>query len=246
MTKTIIETKKISKAFKKEQVLKDISIKVRKGTVYGLLGANGVGKSTFLKIITGILKADSGEIYFDGKLWERDQLLRIGSMIEGPAIYENLSAYDNLKVLILQLNLPEQRINEVLKLVNLTGTGKKKSGQFSLGMKQRLGIAMALINHPKLLILDEPTNGLDPLGIRELRELIHELTERGVSVLLSSHILSEVQLIADDIGILHDGVIGFEGPNDQEKHDLEQIFMSIVSGVAYCDKREAKTDVSGN
>lgn len=228
MTNYIIETKKIQKAYKKEIVLEDVSIHVKAGSVYGLLGANGVGKSTLLKILTGILKADAGEISLNGQLWHRHELEKIGSIIEGPAIYENLSAYDNLKVLCLMLDIPFSRIPEVLKTVGLGDTGNKKSGKFSLGMKQRLGIAMALINEPEILILDEPTNGLDPLGIRELRELIRSFAESGLTVILSSHILSEVQLIADDIGILHAGKIRFEGKNNQAEHDLEQIFLNIV------------------
>lgn len=137
-----------------------------------MLGANGAGKSTTLKMITGILKPTSGSIEFDGHTWQRSDLNHIGALIEMPPLYENLTAYENLKVRSTLLGLTDKKIEEVLQIVRLTETGRKRAGQFSLGMKQRLGIAIALLNSPKLLILDEPTNGLDPVGIEELRELI--------------------------------------------------------------------------
>ena len=142
-------------------------------------------------------------------------------------LYENLTAYENLKVRTILLGLPEQRINEVLELVDLQNTGKKKAGQFSMGMKQRLGIAVALLNNPSLLILDEPTNGLDPIGIGELRNLIRLFPQRGITVILSSHILSEVQLIADDIGIIANGRLGYEGKM-QHSENLEELFLKVV------------------
>ena len=200
---------------------------VEKGKVYGLLGPNGAGKSTTLKMLTGILKQSSGEIYFDGKPWSRNILSEIGALIENPPIYDNLSAWENLKVRALLLGVEEDRISEVLKIVSLTNTGKKRSGQFSLGMKQRLGIAMALLGNPKLLILDEPTNGLDPIGIEELRELIRSFPKQGMTVILSSHILSEVQLVADDVGIISNGILGYEGPLTPGQN-LEELFMQVV------------------
>ncbi|MCD0110561.1 ATP-binding cassette domain-containing protein, partial [Streptococcus agalactiae] len=156
----------------------------------GLLGPNGAGKSTTLKMITGMIHKTSGQICFEGHEWSREDLSDIGALIEMPALYENLSARENLKARTLLLGLPDSRIDEVLEIVSLKDTGKKKSGQFSLGMKQRLGIAIALLNNPKLLILDEPTNGLDPLGIQELRDLIRSFPEKGITVILSSHILA--------------------------------------------------------
>lgn len=149
-------------------------------------------------------------------------------LIETPPIYENLSAWENLKVRALILGETEERMREVLKIVDLTDTGKKLSGKFSLGMKQRLGIAMALLGHPKLLILDEPVNGLDPLGIQELRHLIRSFPDQGITVVVSSHILSEIQLTADYIGIMANGKLGYEGIVD-ESQDLEQLFMKIVA-----------------
>lgn len=151
----------------------------------------------------------------------------IGALIENPPIYDNLSAWENLKVRALLLGVEDGRISEVLKIVSLTNTGKKRSGQFSLGMKQRLGIAMALLGNPKLLILDEPTNGLDPIGIEELRELIRSFPKQGMTVILSSHILSEVQLVADDVGIISNGILGYEGPLTPGQN-LEELFMQVV------------------
>lgn len=223
----MLRTTDLSKSFKGQKAVNKVSLNIEKGRIYGLLGPNGAGKSTTLKMITGILKPTSGDMYFEGKPWSRDVLSDIGALIENPPIYDNLSARDNLKVRSLLLGVEEKRIDEVLQIVSLANTGKKKAGQFSLGMKQRLGIAMALLNRPKLLILDEPTNGLDPIGIEELRKLIRSFSEQGMTVILSSHILSEVQLIADHIGIISDGVLGYEGALDQSQ-DLEKLFMNVV------------------
>ena len=164
----MLQTTELCKSFKNQKAVNKVSLNIEKGTIYGLLGPNGAGKSTTLKMLTGMLKPTAGEIYFDGKPWDRRCLSEIGALIENPPIYENLSARDNLKVRSLLLGTDEKRIDDVLKMVSLTNTGKKKSGQFSMGMKQRLGIAMALLGNPKLLILDEPTNGLDPIGIEEI------------------------------------------------------------------------------
>lgn len=223
----MLRTTELSKSFKGQKAVNKVSLNIEKGKIYGLLGPNGAGKSTTLKMITGILKPTSGDMYFEGKPWSRDVLSDIGALIENPPIYDNLSARDNLKVRSLLLGVEEKRIDEVLQIVSLANTGKKKAGQFSLGMKQRLGIAMALLNRPKLLILDEPTNGLDPIGIEELRKLIRSFSEQGMTIILSSHILSEVQLIADHIGIISDGVLGYEGALDQSQ-DLEKLFMNVV------------------
>ena len=228
MSQNIIEIKNLEKSFKKQPVLKNISLSIPENCVYGLLGPNGAGKSTLLKMITGFMRPDSGQIVFQGHPWSRKDLKKIGGLIETPPIYENLSAWENLKVRALMLGETEDRIREVLKIVDLTDTGKKPSGKFSLGMKQRLGIAMALLGHPKLLILDEPVNGLDPLGIQELRHLIRSFPDQGITVVVSSHILSEIQLTADYIGIMANGRLGYEGIVD-ESQDLEQLFMKIVA-----------------
>ncbi|MHC1685076.1 MAG: lantibiotic protection ABC transporter ATP-binding protein [Clostridiaceae bacterium] len=227
MKDIILETKNLCKIFKKQQALKDISIKVPRNSIYGLLGPNGAGKSTLLKIIVGMLRVNSGEVLFDGHKWSREDLSYIGSLIESPPIYENLTAKENLKVRTIVLGLPDSRIEEVLHTVELENTGKKRAGQFSMGMKQRLGIAIALINNPKLLILDEPTNGLDPFGIQELRELIQSFPKRGITVILSSHMLSEVEQIADYIGIISGGVLGYQGEL-RKGENLENLFMEIA------------------
>ena len=228
MNSYILQTKDLCKDFKKQRVVNNISLSVMKNSIYGLLGPNGAGKSTTLKMIAGMLHPTSGKIIFEGHPWSRNDLTDIGALIEAPPLYENLTARENLKVRTLLLDLPDDRIDEVLKIVDLTNTGKKCAGQFSMGMKQRLGIAIALLNHPKLLILDEPTNGLDPIGIQELRGLIRSFPEQGITVLLSSHILSEVELIADHIGIISNGILGYEAKINPGE-DLESLFMQVVA-----------------
>ncbi|WP_374963427.1 lantibiotic protection ABC transporter ATP-binding protein [Lysinibacillus sp. RS5] len=224
----ILKTENLSKSFKGQTIVENLSLTIPRNTVYGLLGPNGAGKSTTLKMITGMLCPNAGKIFFNGHEWNRNDLQDIGVLIETPPLYENLTARENLKVRTIALGLPQSRIDEVLTIVDLTNTGKKRAGQFSLGMKQRLGIAIALLNYPKLLILDEPTNGLDPIGIQELRKLIRSFPEQGITVILSSHILSEVEQVVDEIGIIADGKLGYQGvaPQGQE---LESLFMQVVS-----------------
>ena len=223
----ILETKGLTKKYKNGIALDNVSIKVEKGMVYGLLGPNGAGKSTLLKIITRAIPKSSGEVIFENHLLAADDVKKIGAIIEHPAIYPNLTAYENLEVITTLLNIERKKIDEVLSMVSLTNTGKKLAKEFSLGMKQRLGIAMALINSPLLLILDEPTNGLDPVGIQELRELIKTLSGQGITIILSSHILSEVGQIADKIDILNKGCLSYEGQNT-DSSKLEDLFMEII------------------
>ena len=225
--KAILKTNNLCKDFKKQKAVKNVSITVRENSIYGLLGPNGAGKSTTLKMITGMLRPTSGKVLFNGHEWNRKDLEQIGALIETPPLYENLSAVENLEVRAKLLNIPKTRIDKVLKMVDLQNTGRKKAGQFSMGMKQRLGIAIALLNSPKLLILDEPTNGLDPIGIQELRSLIRSFSSKGITVILSSHILSEVQLIADDIGIISNGILGYEGQMNKDEN-LENLFVEVV------------------
>ena len=227
MDKLILETKNLTKTFGNQKAVDNISLKIKKNSIYSLLGPNGAGKSTTLKMITGMIHKTSGEIFFEGHKWSRDDLSDIGALIEIPALYENLSARENLKVRTLLLGLPDSRIDEVLEIVSLKDTGKKKSGQFSLGMKQRLGIAIALLNNPKLLILDEPTNGLDPLGIQELRDLIRSFPEKGITVILSSHILAEVEQTADHIGIINNGKLQYQNIINHDDN-LEELFMNVI------------------
>lgn len=223
----LLITKDLCKNYRHQKANDRISITVRKNSIYGLLGPNGAGKSTLLKIITGMIQPSSGEVFFDGRKWERKDLLKIGALIEEPPVYENLTAFENLKVRALLYNLPNSRIEEVLKLVGLTNTGKKKAGQFSMGMKQRLGIALALLNNPMLLILDEPTNGLDPIGVQDLRKLILSFPQKGITVILSSHLLSEVEQIADDIGIIANGKLWYQEAVHAHEN-LESLFMDVV------------------
>ena len=227
MDKLILETKNLTKIFGKQKAVDSISLKIKENSIYGLLGPNGAGKSTTLKMITGMIHKTSGEIFFEGHKWSRDDLSDIGALVEMPALYENLSARENLKVRTLLLGLPDSRIDEVLEIVSLKDTGKKKSGQFSLGMKQRLGIAIALLNNPKLLILDEPTNGLDPLGIQELRDLIRSFPKKGITVILSSHILAEVEQTADHIGIINNGKLQYQNVINHNDN-LEDLFMDVI------------------
>ena len=233
----VLETRGLTKRFGRganAQVAVDgVSLHVGEGRVYGLLGPNGAGKSTTLKMVTGMLRPTSGQILVDGHPWSRDDLYAIGSLIEQPPLYPNLTARENLLVRTTLFGLPEGRIDEVLETVDLTDTGSKRAGRFSLGMKQRLGIAIALLASPRLLILDEPTNGLDPIGIEELRGLIRSFPTHGITVIVSSHILGEVEQTADDIGIIVGGRLAYEAPL-QAGQDLEALFMDVCrrTGVA--------------
>ena len=226
----LLETRDLTRRFGRgaqaQDAVRDVSVHLRRGAVYGLLGPNGAGKSTLLKMVCGMLRPTSGQILFDGMPWRREDLYRIGSLIEEAPLYPNLTARENLRVRTTLLGLPERRVDEALEVVGLTDTGSKRAGRFSMGMKQRLGIACALLARPELLVLDEPTNGLDPLGIEELRELVRGLAARGVTVLVSSHILSEVQQMADAVGIIYGGRLAYEAPL-VEGQDLESLFMDV-------------------
>jgi len=227
MEKYILETKHLTKQFKNQKAVNDLSIGVKENSIYGLLGPNGAGKSTLLKMITGLLKPTQGSIMFQGRAWERKDLSKVGALIENPGIYPNLTAMENLRLACTLYELPGSRVEEVLCLIGLENPGNKKVRNFSMGMKQRLGIGMAVINNPKLLILDEPTNGLDPLGIEELRELIRSFPAKGITVILSSHILTEVALVADEVTIISNGVVGYHGDVKKDE-DLEKIFMDVI------------------
>ena len=215
----ILETKDLCKSFKKQQVVKNVSLQVRRAAIYGLLGPNGSGQSTILKMISGMIKPLSGEIFFDDHKWCRKDLASIGILVETPAIYDNLTAYENLKVRALTLDIPEERIDEVLKLVDLENTGKKCAGKFSLGMKQRLGIAVALLNNPKLLILDEPSMGLSPLFVKEIFETIKRLNETGTTILLVEQNARTALKIADRCYVLETGKISLSGKSSELLND---------------------------
>lgn len=223
----MIETKNLTKKIRKQIIAEKLSLKVPESCVYGLLGANGAGKSTTLKMIAGILAPTSGEILIEGEPLSRRHMQKMGILIENPALYGNLTAKENLLIHEKLLGVPPARKEEVLEIVDLKNTGKKKTANFSVGMKQRLGIAVALMSSPKLLLLDEPTSGLDPIGIQELRGLIRSFAESGITVVLSSHDLSEVQQVADFIGIIDQGRLGYQGKLER-KTNLEELFMEIV------------------
>jgi len=230
MSELILETRGLKKYYGKRLIVDNVSLHIPRGSIYGLLGPNGAGKSTTLKMITGLLYPSEGKIIIFGEPWKRKHLGRIGALIESPALYGNLTAFENLLVHSKLMGLSEERIDEVLELVELKDTGKKLASQFSMGMKQRLGIAIALLGNPELLILDEPTNGLDPIGIQELRELIRSFPARGITVILSSHILTEVSQLVNHIGIMSDGELKFQGEISLTE-DLESLFMRVVKGV---------------
>lgn len=228
MNKMMIETKGLTKVIRGDTIVKDVDLKVPKGKIYGLLGPNGAGKSTTLKMLTGISKITSGEVYIEGEPFSRDKLSKIGSQIESPNLYAKLTAIDNLKIQALVLDVPYSRITEVLEEVDLRNTGKKKTSQFSMGMKQRLALAMALLNDPEVLILDEPTNGLDPMGIQALREMFKKMAKRGKTIIIASHILAEIEQIADTVGIINKGKLIYQEEWDK-KQSLETVFMNITS-----------------
>jgi len=177
----------------------------------------------------GLLKPTGGEIIFEGETWRYEHLAKIGSLIESPALYGNLTAVENLMIHTRLMGISKERIYEVLELVDLSDTGGKTAAHFSMGMKQRLGIAIALLGKPQLLILDEPTNGLDPVGIQKLRNLITTFSKNGMTVILSSHILSEVAQVVDDIGIIDKGKLLFQG-TPSSKESLEEFYLDFVNG----------------
>lgn len=211
----IVETHNLSKTYGGSHSVNKVNLEVHAGQIFGFLGPNGAGKTTTLKMLLGLIKPTEGKIKVFGKDLEahRPEILnQTGSLIESPSYYGHLTGYENLKVMQRLRSLPSKNIDHVLKIVRLENHKHKKADQYSLGMKQRLGIAMALLPFPKLLILDEPTNGLDPAGIGEIRELIKSLPrEYGITILLSSHLLSEIEQIATSVGIINDGKLLFQG-----------------------------------
>ncbi len=198
-----------------QTVLNNVTLKVPSGSVYGFLGPNGAGKTTTLKLILGLIRKQQGSVKILGEDFSQNRISilgKVGSLIESPSVYAHLSAADNLKIFQNVYKVTQSRIVEVLNMVGLGATGNKKAGQFSLGMKQRLAIAVALLHNPSLLILDEPTNGLDPNGIVEIREMLQQLNrDRGTTILVSSHLLSEIDRMATHIGLIHQGAMLFEG-----------------------------------
>ena len=212
MNDYIVETKNLTKQYGAQKSVANLNIHVRKGRIYGLLGRNGAGKTTTMKMLLGLTKPTSGEVMIWGQPLpgnEKKLLPRIGSLIESPGFYPNLTATENLQIFASLRGVPNRHaIRDALDLVSLPYKDKKLFSQYSLGMKQRLAIALAVMHDPELLILDEPINGLDPIGIAEVRSFIRELCDvKGKTILISSHILSEIALLADDIGIIDKGVL---------------------------------------
>ncbi|RCX23722.1 ABC-2 type transport system ATP-binding protein [Fontibacillus phaseoli] len=215
MSPPIVETQNLSKTYGGIHRVHNVNLAVQTGQIFGFLGPNGAGKTTTLKMLLGLIKPTEGKVKVFGKDLDRHRpniLNNTGSLIESPSYYGHLTGYENLKVMQRLRSLPGKNIDKVLKIVRLENHKHKKADQYSLGMKQRLGIAMALLAFPSLLILDEPTNGLDPAGIGEIRELIKSLPEQyGITVVLSSHLLSEIEQIATSVGIINDGKLLFQG-----------------------------------
>ena len=231
----IVETKGLSKSYKGKQVVRDVDLKVPKGCVYGFMGPNGAGKSTTLKMLLGLIRADSGEAVIAGNRMNRKNRLQIlrrtGSLIESPSYYGHLTGRENLEIVRSLKQAPEKEVDQVLKLVRMERQQNKRAREYSLGMKQRLGLAAALIGRPELLILDEPTNGLDPSGIQEIRELICELPKRmGITVLVSSHLLSEMDQMADYVGIINHGQLIFQDKLDAlHEHSKNKLLLRVMN-----------------
>lgn len=214
MIKTITTTS-LCKEYSKVMRVKDLDIAVQEGSIYGFLGPNGAGKSTTLKMILGLTKPSSGSIkVFDKEVNQKNRLSilkDVGSLIESPSYYGHLTGKENLRIVQTLKGVPEKDIDRVLQIVRLENQQSKKVNQYSLGMKQRLGLACALLGKPRLLILDEPTNGLDPAGIQEMRELITSLPKQfGMTVMVSSHLLSEIDQLANTVGIINNGELVFQ------------------------------------
>ncbi len=216
MSDYIIQAQSLNFSFNKyRKVLDNVSLNIPKGSIYGFLGPNGAGKSTTMRLLTGILPEQGNSISLFGKPLQ-SQLPQVfenvGSLVESPALYLHLNGYNNLKYIATLRNIPESRIAEALELVELTRDAKRKVKQYSLGMKQRLAIAMALLSEPDLLLLDEPVNGLDPNGMRDIRQLLVKLNrEKGITIFVSSHLLAEIERMCTHVGIISNGKMRFEG-----------------------------------
>ncbi len=221
MYQNVIETNGLSKAFRRKLAVDGIDLRVRSGEIYGFLGLNGAGKTTTIRMLMGLATPTSGTMRLFGREVPRERMAvmgRVGALVESPSYYAHLSANENLHIVatLLGIEQPRAAIQRALSIVGLSESdAKRRTGQYSLGMKQRLGIAVALVGSPDLLVLDEPTNGLDPAGIQEIRELIRMMPrEHGITVLISSHLLAEVDQTATAVGVIHKGRLIFQGPID--------------------------------
>ena len=239
MTNTAVEIRNLTKVFDGNEVLRGCNLTVQSGTIYGLLGANGAGKTTMFKLITGLLSPTAGNIKVQGEtlsIDKKDFLRKMGILIETPVFYDHLSAKENLEIHLSYMEQSFEKIGQVLEMVGLGDTGKQPVSKFSLGMKQRLAIGRAISHSPQILILDEPINGLDPMGIRQIRNLFLSLAKDGMTLLISSHILSEIEHIADVVGVLTNGNVVQEVAiceiKKQYPNGLEEYFFQIMSGGA--------------
>lgn len=223
----ILTTKELGKNFKNKHVLNQINIHVPEGKIYCIMGPNGAGKSTLLKMISGIEKPTEGDINFKGENWKREDLKTIGSLIEEPGLFDNLTVEDNIKLKLKLHHVENKDQEQILNMLGFGDHNQEKVKGFSTGMRQRLGIALAFMGNPDLVVLDEPTNGLDTFGIRELRELLMLEKKQGKTIIIASHMLSEIQKVADRIAILGNGELLLEEDYDQ-KTDLEDLFISTL------------------
>lgn len=231
---TVIETKSLCKTYGRQKAVDHVELHVPQGSVYGFIGPNGAGKSTTMKMLLGLIHPTEGQVFLLGQeMTERNRLALLrqtGSLIETPSGYLHLTGQENLQVVADLKGVPRRDIARVLEIVDLTADRNRKVGQYSLGMKQRLGIAMALLGSPKLLILDEPTNGLDPAGIQEMRDLIANMpAATGATVLISSHLLGEMEQMVGFVGILHQGQLLFEGSlRELQRHSRGKISLRVL------------------
>ena len=232
MANTVLEIKDLKKSFGKRKVIDGISLEVKEGEIYGFLGPNGSGKTTTIKMILRLIDADSGEIKVNGydtkKQFEK-AMEYIGAIVENPDMYRYMTGRDNLKLHARIRNVDSKRIDEVLELVELKERANEKVGKYSLGMKQRLGLALTLLHKPKVLILDEPTNGLDPAGIKKLRDILKDISHKeGVAVFVSSHILSEMQLMCDKVAVIDNGkIVKTEEITKEEEEKTEIVELKV-------------------
>ncbi|WP_455618095.1 ABC transporter ATP-binding protein [Eisenbergiella sp.] len=234
----MIETKHLTKIYGEQKIVSDLNMHVRQKSIYGLLGRNGAGKTTTMKMLLNLTNPTSGDVYVFGKKMKEEEkslLPRIGSLIEAPGFYPNLTGSENLRIFAKLRGVTKHNaVREALDFVGLPCNDKKLFSQYSLGMKQRLAISLAVMHEPELLILDEPTNGLDPIGIVEIRDFLHDLCHSGgKTILISSHILSEIALLADDIGIIDHGVLlEEESMEELERKNNRHIQLSVTDAAA--------------
>lgn len=234
MKNQIIVTNELTKKYKKHISVDGVNLRIERGQIYGFLGPNGAGKTTTIKMLLGLIKPTKGDVEIFGQNLYKNRLQilqRIGALVESPTYYGNLTGRENLETVRRLRNLPEKRVDEVLEIVRLTKVANRLTKEYSLGMKQRLGIAVALLSNPDLLILDEPTNGLDPSGIQEIRELIKELPKSGMSVLVSSHLLSEIDQMATQVGIINKGKMIFQDSIERLRQKRKPLLKVGVSDV---------------